>query len=113
MICIFTKGTTKHVIGSPRSASWFTPGDEDCPDAVYDTDEAFKAKWKALLADGFELVRYETSPPKKKRKKNAKYVVKVTGKPDALLAGFATWLKDQVYGSVGYFELIKIGRAHV
>jgi hypothetical protein len=70
---------------------------------VYKSEAAFIKKWKALEKARFKLIRTESIPPKRKA---TKYTVKL-GKPsDALLVSFGAWLKTQVYGSVGYFELI-------
>jgi hypothetical protein len=103
MICVFTRGATKQVISTLSSADWIKPGDEDYPVTVYKTEAAFIKKWKALEKAKFKLIRTESIPPKRKV---SKYTVKL-GKPsDVLLMSFGTWLKTQVYGSVGYFELV-------
>ena len=103
MICVFTRGKTKQVISTLSSADWLRPGDEDYPVTVYKSEAAFIKKWKALEKARFKLIRTESSRPKRKV---SKYTVKV-GKPsEVLLVSFGTWLKTQVYGSVGYFELV-------
>jgi hypothetical protein len=104
MVCVFMRGTTKQVISTLSSAGWIKPGDDDWPFTVYKTEAAFVKKWKALEKAKFKLVRTESVAPK--RKAAAKYTVKLSAPKDALLTAFATWLKAQVYGSVGYFDLI-------
>jgi hypothetical protein len=105
MICVLMKGKTKIVIASPNSAGWLEPGDEDYPYTVYKTSGAFIKRWKDLEKAGYKLVRFDSSKPKRK-KRTQKYTVKVSGANDPLLGAFAGWLKRQVYGSIGYFELV-------
>lgn len=102
MICVFMKGATKEVISTLSSASWIKPGDSDWPFTVYKTEAAFLKRWKALEKAKFKLVRTESSPPKRKPQK---YTVKLKS-TQPLLKAFGAWLKPQLYGSVGYFELI-------
>lgn len=107
MINIFVKGKKTIIIASPNSADWnLKRGDEYYPEVIYKTSDAFTKKWKELERSGYKLVKFISSKPAGKSKK--KYFVKSTPAKDVppLLKEFAGWLKGQVYGSVGWFELI-------